>query len=552
VTDGEGLPVAAVDGQALAPPRAGRSPEPVALRTLVSLSGASLAAALLFWSPLLLGGSLHGHDWSTHHFHYFDWVRTSFVEHATLPLFMADAWVTQNFIANAEAPTLGPLAWLLFLLPTGAYVKLLIVVFTAAGLAGGWLLLRDLGASSAVASLGCVLYAWSGFFASHVAVGHHWALGADLLPVLLFLYRRAALGSDGALVLAAALDALTIMGGQHQPFLWQNLVLAGFAALWALRVRAAFPLLRFALLLLLCVGFGSVKLVPLGLEFADYAPTARIQGLPAGSLLASLAGGGQGPDRVDPRIAFEHGAGWWEYAFYVGPLGLLCLVVGLAAARGCWPLIAIGVCFAVLALEPLRVWPWLAELPVWRSQRAPSRFLLLALFALLAAASGGLERLRRWAAARRPRATAALAWGLVLASGTDLWIESLAWQRAALGAPIESRQHRPQPEVLRSPDAVAELASFAPNRLTYRVKAVRGTRVLLPLGFGHAAAEWEVEGGRAHDVRGWLAVDVAAGDHELRLRYRPPGFRTGLGISTLSVLAAAGWLLWRRWSPRLR
>jgi len=37
-------------------------------------------------------------------------VRIAFVEHGTLPLYMADAWVTPNFLANAESPSLAPLA----------------------------------------------------------------------------------------------------------------------------------------------------------------------------------------------------------------------------------------------------------------------------------------------------------------------------------------------------------------------------------------------------------------------------------------------------------
>ena len=76
--------------------------------------------ALAFWSPLLFGGALQGGDWSTHHFHYFDWIRTSLVEHRSFPLFMVDAWVTPNFLANAESPSLSPFVGLLWVLPTVA------------------------------------------------------------------------------------------------------------------------------------------------------------------------------------------------------------------------------------------------------------------------------------------------------------------------------------------------------------------------------------------------------------------------------------------------
>ena len=63
-----------------------------------------------------------------------------------------------------------------------------------------------------------------------------------------------------------------------------------------------------------------MKLLPMLHECADYAPTARIQGFPLGSLLSTLAAPGLGRAHVDPAIAYDFCAGWWEYAFYLGPL----------------------------------------------------------------------------------------------------------------------------------------------------------------------------------------------------------------------------------------
>ena len=84
---------------------------------------------------------------------YKDWVRISLADHHTLPLYMVDARVTRNFIANPEAPTLGPLLWLLPVLGTDAYIKLLIAVFSAAGLVGMFLLLRDFEVDPAPATV---------------------------------------------------------------------------------------------------------------------------------------------------------------------------------------------------------------------------------------------------------------------------------------------------------------------------------------------------------------------------------------------------------------
>ncbi len=516
-------------------------------RTLLGIALLSLLAAGLFYAPLLFGGPLHGYDWSSHHYHYFDWVRISLTRHHTLPLYMADAWITPNFLANAEAPTLGPLTWLLFVLPTGAYIKLLIVVFAAAGLAGMALLLRDLGVAAPVAAPVAILFAFNGFFVSHLAVGHHWAMGAYLLPGLLALYRRAALGSGAALWGAAALNAFTILGGQHQPFIWQNLLLSLFAALWALRVRALFPLTRWALLLLATAGLGAVKLLPMFVEFADYAPTARTQGLPPALLLATLAGRGQHAELSDPAVVFEYGAGWWEYAGYVGPLGLVCLVAAFAALRSGWPLLAIGVLFLLLSLESSPLWSLLRDLPVWRSQRGPSRLLFLALFSFAVVGGVGLARLWGWARPRWPRGAPALAALLALLVAADLFAESLAWQRAAVGEPIASLAHRPLPLVVVPPRVGrAELHDFAPNRLVYRVEAERPTRVVLPVRFGKRSAEWRVDGLVAISHGDRLAVEVPPGRREIAMTFRPPYLRAGAVVSAATLLLLAGQALRRR------
>ena len=222
------------------------APAGVAAHRILAIALVATLAALLFWSTLLFGGALHGYDWGSHHFNYFDWVRESLTRYGTIPLFMNDAWVTKNFLANAESPSLGPLVWLLFLVPTGVYLKLLLVLYTAAGLTGMVLLLRELGVGAAVSLLVSIPFAFGGFFVAHLSVGHPWAMGGQLLPLLLLLYRRAARGSGWAVLGAAALNASAILAGQHQPFIWQNLLLAAYALAMALQCRSPRPLVALA------------------------------------------------------------------------------------------------------------------------------------------------------------------------------------------------------------------------------------------------------------------------------------------------------------------
>ena len=522
-------------------PPLGITPPPLALRSALLVAAASLAAALAFWWPLLGGGSLSGSDWSSHHFHYYDWIRISLLRFGTLPLYMPDAVMTPNFLANAESPLLSPFVPLLLVLETGTLLELLIVLYTAAGLAGGFWLLRDLAVPAPVAALAAGAFAGGGFLPAHLAAGHPWALGAQLLPGLLCLYRRAALGSSGALWLGALIAASAILTGQHQPFIWQGLFLAGFAALWAIRVRALFPLARLALCFAATAGLAAPKLLPMLAEFADYAPTNRIQALPPGLLVTTLLARGQQPGFAPPGLVYTHGAGWWEYAFYLGPVALACLVVGMLAARGGLALLALGAFFLWIALDPparfLDPWLVLRELPVFRTQRAPSRFLELALFAFGVLAALGLGRLYERAARRSQPLATGIACAVALALAIDLHVESRAWQRAALGPPIAERDHRPQPldYVLEGGTRVA-LVESAPNHFVYAIEAPARSLAILPLRWGKSRIEWKLDAGTAHRPFGRLAIEVPPGKSRVGVSYRPPFLWAGVGVFAATLV----------------
>ena len=68
-------------------------------------------------------------------------------------------------------------------------------------------------------------------------------------------------------------------------------------------------------------------------EFADYDPSARTPGIPLSALVFTLLGRGQDAGTSVSQLAFQHGSGWWEWAFYTGPVALLFLLVGSIAAR---------------------------------------------------------------------------------------------------------------------------------------------------------------------------------------------------------------------------
>jgi len=522
------------------------------------LALAAVALALVFQGGLLFGGALAHFDWAIH-WHYYDWLRIGFQEHGTLARFMNDAWHTANFVANAQSPALGPLVWLLAWLPTELYVKGLVALYTAIGVAGGFLLARDLGARPMLAACASVLFACSGFFAAHVAVGHHWSLGGYWLPWLLWFARRGRRGTTGAWLGVAAVQALALLEGQHHPFLWQNGLLGLWLVFDAVRTREPGPLWRFAAATLLGLCLAGVRLVPLVLEFADYLPEDRIGGLPPGALLFSLVSRAQGPTTAGFGVVFEHGSGWWEYTFYLGWVGLVFVTVGaVAAARREAALLGAGLVAVILCLDTtglgFDVWETLRTLPVASSQRCPSRLLFFGLFAAIFAAVVGWERLLASTPGRRlgPRAGTWAFGGLALVLAVDLVSAARPWQAAAVGPPQTSRDHRVFAPILLPP-ALGTVKALRPrpNELAYRVEIDRPGFLAVQVEWDRYGPDWRAEGfDTVRAPSGHLAVRVPAGESEVVLRYRTPGLAAGAALSLTTVLGlAATWLLRKRAAP---
>jgi hypothetical protein len=296
-------------------------------------------------------------------------------------------------------------------------------------------------------------------------------------------------------------------------------------------------------------GLAGVRLLPLLAEFSDYAPRLRIAGIPPGALLWSLVAPGQNADTSFPGIAFEHGSGWWEYAFYLGAPLLCALLLGAATAwRRCWPLLAAAAPFLLLALDAtgwhasLDAWSWLRELPVVGSQRNPARLASVALFALMVAGCVGLQR--AWERLReRPgwqRALPAAVALLCLLTAVDLYRASLPWQRGALGAPLASRSHRlPLPFLRGDRDGHVEEAAFAPNQLDYRVVATREAKLVFPMHFVRHGRQWQVDGFTSEAYGQAYALRVPAGTHHIAMRFRPRLLGAGLTLSSVTLLGVA-------------
>ncbi len=517
-----------------------------AKRILPAVIVAPVLTVLFFWT-ILLKRPWGGYDWR-HFYHYYDWIRVSLTEHHTLPLYMPNALHTTDFLANPVSPLLGPLVWLLFLIPTGAYIKVLIAFYTTAGLLGMFALLRDQGVNLEIAFFGSVVFSFNGFFLSHFAMGHHCFLALYLLPALLLLFRRALLGSRGALWLAAVVNVVVVFEGSHHPFLWQNAFLAIFTLLTCFGARSLAPLRRWFLFIVASCGLGAVRLLPMIAEFGSYDPEQRLPGLPAAAALWSLVARGQTLATERPDVPFQFGSGWWEYDFYIGGLALASVLVGLVAARKAWPLMLTGCFFLAISLEMSAwwsgadLWGLVKELPAWSSQRAPSRFMVVALFAFIVVASVGLQRLVDRARSRPTahRLLRGLMMVLALLVLLDLHWESRAWQNLGPGVLPPHRNHVPVVRMLRAREGdTARVTRFTPHRFEVTAQSMRGGTLQLPREPISGRDRWRVSGGRFVSVGVGLAVRVPPGESIVTFTYVPRYLYLGLAITAITLIAAA-------------
>jgi hypothetical protein len=522
---------------------------------------ASGALVALFFHPILARNPLAGFDWVMSA-SYYDWARTSFIEYGSLPLYMAGAAHSFNLIANPQSPVLGPLIWLLVFLPTGTYLKILLIGYATLGLTGMFALLREHGVSPEIAAFAGVVFTFNGFFVAHFAVGHPFALGAYLLPGLLLLFERAHRGSGGALWGAAAANVLVLLEGANHPFIWQNVLLLLLAAAWCLESRSLRPAWTWLRFLGLSLGLGAFKLLPMLAEFHSYAPAERNLGFPPAAALWSLVHQGQNAVTSYPGLAFQLGTGWWEYAFYLGVLPFVFVVAGLTAARRCWPLLLAGAFFLAISLDvrlggmSLSAWTLIDDLPIWRTQRVPSRFLLVAVFAFLVAAASGIQRLLDQVRERRVLSAAlrgAVALTAILVF-VDLRSQSEAWQQdSSQGQPVSLDYRPPILLVPAAPGSRVRFSRFTPNRFAVEVRSAQTAHLVLAGERWIRKDNWRIEGGTMESVGERVGVRVAPGEHEVLFRYLPRFFPLGLTLSGLTLVAgllqAFGLRVRRRPSP---
>jgi hypothetical protein len=491
-----------------------------------------------------------------------------------------------TILGNPESQLYSPWFWLAFPLGTVLAVKFMLVSHIALGLGGMyWLARRRYRLQVPSSALAALAWACSGRFAWDGAGGHATFLPFAYAPWLVyFIHRRRNIGQE--IAATAGLLVLTLFAGGTYPLPYFLLMLVVECGLRALASRAPLASLRFGLFALVCTALaGAVRFIPIQLtlrEFPRQVPNADALSLPEVLDMLTV--------RKHSWRAPGHPFVWPEYGSYVGwTVVVLALIGGLITLRR-GPrhlLFGLGLYGGLMLGNFAEFAPFslLHALPFYDSLRVPSRFAVLFTFYLALLAACALDRVQTsW----RTSWSRALASVLVLGYGIDLlwvtwpiidrWTEPplidadadpvpnfhlvnrdyyhfyASYPQLNLGTPScyvggmnWAISHalwlgdRPQVRA-DSKRALVRDSGRTPQRFWADVSASAPVRVILNQNY---ARGFTSNLGTIVSDRGRLAVELPAGQHALRVRYRPPEFWPSAAVSG-GGLALLLWLARRR------
>lgn len=485
---------------------------------------------------------------------------------------------------NPQNPQFSPLFLPALLLGTTVAMKLRLVLLTAIGLMGTYVLARRVYAISPIASLlAAVAWACSGFFSWHIAVGHSSFQGFWLFPWVLYYARRAE--TDARFCAAAAgVIFFMVLDGATYPLPYLALLL-GVDTL----VRLALShdrrerLRIFGALAwtgVLALSMAALRVIPTLTTLARLPRNLTDNDfVSVPYTLVMLTARGYTTWRLPP----PHFT-WPEYGSFVGWVVLVLGVAGLVLCIKRHPSLTVGAVVFFLCMlgsaAPFLPWPWLKRLPVLESLRIPARFVVLFTLHLGLMAGVSLdwlrERLERWQRPGSSALRAALIALLVVAATADIfvvnWRTNDAWTGRELAkAQPEGRYHfasikafdknyasLPQEERGTSQCYEALAWPVPPGLWNGDVPQARITGAGQIADWGHTtntmwadvqlpeparvvfnqtfAPGWQSSHGTLVEDAGRTAVDAVPGRYRLELRYRPPEMALSLSLTLLGLV----------------
>ncbi|NOU26704.1 MAG: hypothetical protein HOO96_02265 [Polyangiaceae bacterium] len=405
-------------------------------KTLSTIAGALVCVGMVvgaLWGPLREWHRLGGHDWDQMEAHRY-LLTKSVRRFGQFPFWNPYGCGGHPSWAGVESGTtiVSPFLPLYLLLPLAAALRIELVGTALLSAAGTWLFVRRLTGSVAVRVFVCAVYVINSRWAFQASVGHTWHLYYAWVPWALWAFDAACeqgspLSSRWKMVVAlAASFAMMVYTGAIYALPQTALLLGGIALFRSVRERNVEPLLLLGIAGPLGGALAAPKLLPAldmmrryprtvdSPEFLDLGPFVRI--LTEGTSALS-----QYP------VHFSHW-GLHEYAIYIGPAAATILVAAIYWAPAT-PRVRSLAWFGVLAMllglgsfHEKAPWPLLHNLPIFRSQHVPSRWMYPGLLLLGGVAAAAWERVRL--RSRYPRLMEALAWGVALHTTVSIVSES--------------------------------------------------------------------------------------------------------------------------------
>ena len=416
------------------------------------------------------------------------YIRQTLAEYGQVPLWRSLILGGEPFAANPLSGLWYPPFWLLLALPLTPAFNLLFVLHMAWAGWGAWRLARSTGASPWGGLLAALVVMLTPKAVAHLAAGHvglycAWAW----LPWVVWAVRRLAeRGRAGDVATAAAAAAMLILADVRLGF-YGALAAAGYWAATAGGDKGARRWLPGLAAALLAAALVAVQVVPL----AAVAGRLNRGGLSlAESGIASLP-----PRYLLGLLIADHG-GFQEWMTYVGAVGLLLALVGLARwrARERWLWGALALTAAVYSLgvhTPL--YPLLYRLlPPLSWLRGPARAWFLVVLATAVLAAQGLTALEGRRGDKRARlyalalAVAALTGGVaaaVMRLPANVVLAAALWPAAGALTLLAGRRLFLPAQVALVLLALVDLALVGST--LYRVRPAAEV-----LAEGAAAAEW--------------------------------------------------------------
>ena len=491
--------------------------------------------------------------------------------------------------AHPEVPVLNPLFGLLLLFGplTGLKVQVLVIYFI--GMAGFYKLARQLGISFYGAFIPPVVFMLGSYLTLHFSVGHVPFHYFAFLPWLIFFYRKS-LDAPIHIFSAGGVVAFIILGsGAAVPLLFSLFFLLVFSLFDINRTRTYRPPL-YAVGAGACgIVFAAAKFLPMYDYLTRYpwTPEGTVQTTPLWVLPKMFFAVNQSPfaDHIQGYVW-----GWHEYGAYIGPVvAILVIVAAVSRIKKDWPYLALIALSLLLVFgsfsPPWSPWDLLHKLPGFASIRVPSRFIVLALFAMAILAGKGVDVVLSLFRYRRGM-LATVIFAAILA--THLFVVMPILGESFIRTPDQPVPHDDFKQVVGDPnhlytaflsnrgtikaawlsayregrgildyenrssewysegEAVRVLGrTFTPNRIVYDVAVQRGGTLVVAQGYDIG---WRrTDGKPVKSFSELVALDVEPGDRKVEIYYHPRYFNIGLFISLISICAAlAGPVLYRK------